>query len=50
MRFLDSYAVLAYRESLFERAARWISRNKTLAVLILTYILVRAAIFFLAKR
>jgi eukaryotic-like serine/threonine-protein kinase len=50
MRFLDSYAVLAYHESLFERGARWISRNKTLAVLILTYILVRAAIFFLAKR
>jgi serine/threonine protein kinase len=50
MRFLDGYPVLAYPESLLERGARWISRNKTLAALILMYIFVRVLIFFLARR
>jgi serine/threonine-protein kinase len=50
MRFLDSCAVMAYQESLFERGARWISRNRTLLALILSYLLVRTAIFFFAKR
>jgi serine/threonine protein kinase len=50
MRFLDGYPVLAYPESLFERGARWISRNRTLVALILMYIFVRALIFFLARR
>jgi len=49
-RFLDGRPVAAYRESPFESAARWISRNKTLAVLILTYLVVRSAIFFCTRR
>jgi serine/threonine protein kinase len=48
-RFLDDLPVGAYRESLFERAARWISRNKTLAALILTYLFVRSVIFFFSR-
>jgi hypothetical protein len=50
MRFLDRQAVSAYRESLFERAARWTSRNGTFVGLILTYLLVRSLIFFFARR
>jgi len=49
-RFLDREAVEAYRESLYERAARWMSRNRTLVALILTYLCARTAIFFLARR
>jgi eukaryotic-like serine/threonine-protein kinase len=49
-RFLDGQPVRAYRESAFERAVRWISRNKTLAGLILTYLLVRTVIFFFTRR
>lgn len=48
-RFLDDQPVRAYRESLFERAERCISRNKTLAVLIVTYLLVRSGIFFFTR-
>lgn len=47
--FLDGRSVSAYRESLVERASRWLSGNKTLAVLILTYVLIRAAIFFFVR-
>jgi serine/threonine protein kinase len=49
-RLLDGQPVHAYRESLFERAARWISRNKTVVVLIAAYVLARAAIFFFIRR
>lgn len=48
-RFLDREPVIAYRESLFERAERWLARNKTVVVLILTYLLVRSAIFFFTR-
>jgi serine/threonine protein kinase len=48
-RFLDSQPVSAYRESPWERAVRWISRNKTFVGLILAYLLVRSAIFFFAR-
>ncbi len=50
VRFLDGQPVRAYRESPFERAVRWISRNNTLTLLILTYLLVRSAIFFFFRR
>lgn len=48
--FLDGQPVSAYRESLLERAERLISQHKTLAVLVLTYILTRAAVFFFTRR
>jgi hypothetical protein len=50
MRFLDREAVLAYRETVFERAARLISRHRTLVALIVTYLVVRAMILFFARR
>jgi hypothetical protein len=49
-RFLDGQAVLAYRESLLEQATRWITQNKTLAWVILTYLVVRSMIFFFTRR
>jgi serine/threonine protein kinase len=49
-RFLDDQPVSAYRESPTERAARWFSRNKTLSILITTYLLLRAVIFFFTRR
>jgi serine/threonine protein kinase len=48
--FLDGQPVSAYRDSLLEHVQRQISRHKTLAVLILTYIAVRTAIFFFTRR
>jgi serine/threonine protein kinase len=50
IRFLDTGATGAYRESPIEQGIRWISRNKTLFGLILTYLFVRCLIFFLARR
>src|SRR3954451_5183559 len=49
-RFLDGQSVSAYRESPFERAARLLARNRTIVGLILTYVLVRAAIIFFSGR
>lgn len=49
-RFLDRQPVTAYRESPVERAARWVSRNKTTVLLILAYLLARSVIFFIARR
>jgi serine/threonine protein kinase len=49
-RFLDNQPVRAYRESPVERAARWFSGNKTLSILIATYVLLRAVIFFFTRR
>jgi serine/threonine protein kinase len=48
-RFLDGQPVSAYRESLAEQAIRWLKRNKTLAVLMLTYVAVRAVIFLFTR-
>jgi hypothetical protein len=50
VEFLDGGAVSAYRESTFGVAARWLSRNRTLALLVLTYLVARCAIFFFAGR
>jgi serine/threonine protein kinase len=49
-RFLDGWPVTAYRESAGERAIRWITRNKTLVALLVTYVLVRALIFLFVRR
>jgi membrane-bound ClpP family serine protease len=49
-RFLDGQPVSAYRESWREQTLRWISHHKTLAALILTYVAIRALIFFFTRR
>lgn len=40
--FLDGQPVSAYRENLFERAGRWLTRHRTLAAMVLAYLLMRA--------
>ena len=44
-RFLDAEPVSAYRESIFERAGRWVSKNRFVVLLVLAYLLMR--IFFI---
>jgi len=48
-RFLEGQAVTAYRESPFERAARVVQRNPTLAALILSYVVIRVALILAAR-
>ena len=48
-RFLDGRPVEAYRESVFEQAIQWATHNKTLVVLMLTYVVVRAVIFLFTR-
>jgi hypothetical protein len=49
-RFLNGQSVTAYRENLYERAAAWIGRNKTVSVLVLAYITMRALLIFFMGR
>jgi hypothetical protein len=46
LRHLDGEPVSAYRENPFERAGRWLLRNRVLMTLIAAYILMRAIVFF----
>ena len=45
-RFLDGVPVPAHKETLWERGQRFASRNKVWIALILTYVVVRAVLFF----
>ena len=47
--FLDRVPVSAYRENIIERASRFASRNQVLLLLIVSYILVRFALFFVRR-
>jgi serine/threonine protein kinase len=46
-RFLENLPVAAYRESLYERAARFFARNQTLLLLLMAYVLVRFLLLLL---
>ena len=46
LRHLDGEPVSAYRENVFDRAERWMSRNRVLLVLLAAYIVMRAIVFF----
>jgi serine/threonine protein kinase len=48
-RFLDGFAVEAYRETSLERATRFYRRNQPLLVLLLIYIVVRFVLFFWSR-
>ena len=48
-RFLDHLPVSAHRESWVERLARILTRHKTLALLIVAYLLMRVALLFFAR-
>lgn len=45
LRFLDQEPVSAYRESMLERAGRWIGRHRALLTLIAAYIVMRVIVF-----
>jgi serine/threonine protein kinase len=47
--FLEDKPVSAYREDLFERGVRWISRNRFLLLIILAYLLIRALLIVLFR-
>jgi len=49
-RYLDGAAVTAYRENLLEVAARWVTRNRTLVLLVLAYLIMRAVLLFFLGR
>jgi hypothetical protein len=49
-RFLDHLPVTAHRESWPEGAVRILTRHRTLALLILAYLLMRVAFIFLVRR
>ena len=48
--FLDGLPTTAYRENALEKAARWISRNRTLVTIVAAYILMRGIVFFFFRR
>ncbi len=49
-RYLDGEPVSAYRAGVFEKAGRWISRNRVLLTLIAAYIVMRVIVFFSLRR
>lgn len=49
-RFIDGQPVRARRESIFERAGHWISRNRALVALILGYLAMRVIVLLVAHR
>jgi serine/threonine protein kinase len=46
LRYLDQEPVTAYRESVLERAGRWITRHRALLTLMAAYIVMRVIVFF----
>ena len=46
LRFADGEPVSAYRENVFERAGRWLSRNRVLLALVAAYLIMRVIVFF----
>jgi serine/threonine protein kinase len=48
--FLDGNQVSAYRENVFEKAARWLSKNRFIVLLILAYLIMRLIVFFSVGR
>jgi serine/threonine protein kinase len=49
-RYLDGLPVTAYRENAFEKAARWIERNRAIITVLLAYIAMRVIVFFWIRR
>jgi serine/threonine protein kinase len=49
-RFLDHLSVTAHRESWTERLTRILTRHRTLALLVMAYLVMRVAFFFLVRR
>jgi eukaryotic-like serine/threonine-protein kinase len=47
--YLDGLPVSAYPENIFRKVARWASRHRVAIALVLTYLVVRAALIFWAR-
>ncbi len=50
VRFLDGQPVSAYRENIFEKAGRWLNKNRFIVLLILAYLIMRLIVFFSVGR
>ena len=48
-RLLDAEPVSAYRENAFEKAGRWVSKNRFLVLLVLAYLLMRIFFVFTSR-
>jgi serine/threonine protein kinase len=48
--FLDGQPVSAYRENIFEKAGRWLTKNRFIVLLIVAYLLMRLLVFFSVGR
>jgi len=48
--FIDGEPVSAHRENVFERAGRWLDRNRAVVALILGYLVMRAIVLLVARR
>ena len=48
--FLDGEPVSAYRENVFEKASRWLNKNRFIVLLIVAYLIMRVIVFFAAGR
>lgn len=46
VRFLDGNPVSAYRENVFEKAGRWLGKNRFIVLLIVAYLIMRLIVFF----
>jgi serine/threonine protein kinase len=49
-RLLDGESVSAYREGLVEKLVRWLSKNRFLVLLVLSYLLMRIILLFTSQR
>jgi eukaryotic-like serine/threonine-protein kinase len=47
--FIDGLPVAAYRENVFERAGRWLNRNRAIVAMVLAYLIMRALVFFFGR-
>ena len=50
VKFLDGNPVSAYRENVFEKAGRWLNKNRFIVLLILAYLIMRLIVFFSVGR
>jgi predicted GNAT superfamily acetyltransferase len=48
--FLDGAPVSAYRENVYEKASRWLNKNRFIVLLIVAYLLMRLIVLFAAGR
>ena len=49
LRFLDGERVLAHRETVIEKADRWLTRHRALVAMVLAYMVMRAIVFLWAR-